>query len=93
MAERIQEQDPYSYVNLSHVLALSYAGHYDMALDRLEELASLLPASPRIQVTYAQVHAQAGNHEDAVRSFLKFAESVPWPPDPLNAMHEAFAAI
>ncbi len=90
IAERIQEQDPYSYVNLSHVLALSYAGHYEMALDRLEQLASLLPATPRIHVTYAQVHAQAGNHEDAMRSFLKFAEFMPWPPDPLNAIREAF---
>jgi TolB-like protein/DNA-binding winged helix-turn-helix (wHTH) protein/Tfp pilus assembly protein PilF len=89
MADRIQELDPYSYVNLSHVLALSYAGRHSMALDRLRELESLLPASPLFDVTFAQVHAQAGNHDTAMDSFVEYAEAVPWPAVYLNAIRDA----
>ena len=90
MAERIRELDPYSYVNLAHVFALSYVGRHAVALDRLREIESLLPASPLIDVAYAQVHAQAGNRDEAIESFLKYAEAVPWPSVCLSALREAF---
>ena len=91
VAHRIQEIDPYSYVNLSHVHALSYSGRHEAALDRLREIQSLLPSAPGIHAAYAQIYMRLKRHDDAARSLLDYAEAAQWPAPLLEAIRETFA--